>query len=158
MQEPDFASVPELGEEERALIRSYVKRTDPEAGRRVSPKLLHPSDADSIRFGARYIYEYKIKRLTKLRDMATDDRLKACLGARMQCMEDAWAVRDERCPYALVEQPCDEYGYLIWGCTCRQCYEQRVPGECKEHADDAAAVEVDHEVMVAVPPTESTAS
>lgn len=89
IESPDFASVPELSQIERSLIMSYVRLR--KAGRDVRPEaLLCDSDADCV-WAGETIFNYQISRLTRLREAAADEDLKACLATRIQCMQEAWA-------------------------------------------------------------------
>jgi len=88
---PDFSSVPQLTNSERALIRSYVGLK--QVGRTVAPEaLLEPSDGDSIWVGGD-AYTTKISRLVGLRDQAVDSDLKDCLSVKLHCMQQAWSQR-----------------------------------------------------------------
>lgn len=86
---PDFASVPELSQIERSLIMSYVRLS--KAGRDVRPEaLMCDSDADCV-WAGETIFNFQISRLSRLREAAADEDLKACLATRIQCLQEAWA-------------------------------------------------------------------
>ena len=81
---PDFKSVAEMPESERSLIRTYVARSL--AGAPVSSALLlSHSDRQSLRCRG-FPLQFKLARLARLRDLASDAEVRDALGKKLACM------------------------------------------------------------------------
>lgn len=82
---PDFHSVSDLAPTERNLIAAYIRLS--RAGTPVSPgRLCDENDYDSIWAGGP-VFEYKLNRMKRLHDEATDADVKHCLAVKVQFMK-----------------------------------------------------------------------
>lgn len=116
---PDFKDVPELTQIERDLIVSYVGFV--KAGVAVSPEcLLDESDWDSC-WASDTIFRYKLARLDKLCDSASDPLLRRVLEARRTCLHDAF-IRKRQGPTKVAGPP----AFMIRGTKVWQNLPQHV--------------------------------
>ena len=81
---PDFKSVPEMPENERAVIRTFVAR-DQAGAQRCPEQLLLQSDLQSLRFGGK-VLDWKLARLKRLREQAEDPELQAAIACKHATM------------------------------------------------------------------------
>ena len=81
---PDFKSVPEMPENERAVIRTFVAR-DQAGAQRCPEQLLLQSDLQSLRFGGK-VLDWKLARLKRLREQAEEPELQAAIACKLATM------------------------------------------------------------------------
>lgn len=89
---PDFSSAPDLTQEERLLIRSFVtSRRDGESGN--TRLLFQQIDFDCI-WSGEAVFHYCTTRLARIRDLCTDGQLQECLRTKLQILQTAWKEKD----------------------------------------------------------------